>query len=186
LQKPKSNVARIIFGKPNTVSQKTGLEGNKKKRKGRIGKEDASHQKRQKRQESQKEPPSSSSDRMGNWCCAGIEQCRVYARLPTCLPADGQHICTGCTGLLHGSCGELVEATGGEAVIVQKLKADLAKAEEKLEELANQESELKTEIEKLGSDDNTIEEDDDDELFGSKKEKQEYLKRQLSRIQESM
>lgn len=58
-----------------------------------------------------------------------------------------------------------VESRGAEADFVKKLEVNLTSAEEKLEEAAKQESELKMEIEQLGSSD-VMEDDDDDELFG--------------------
>jgi hypothetical protein len=64
---------------------------------------------------------------------------------------------------------ETDEAAGAEAEFVQKLESDLAQAEQKLQEAAKQESEIKTEIEQIGAtDDDAMDEDDDDddELFG--------------------
>ncbi|CAJ1945658.1 unnamed protein product [Cylindrotheca closterium] len=86
-----------------------------------------------------------------------------------------------------------IEARGAEADFVKKLELDLMNAEEKLEEAAKQESQLKTEIEQLDSTD-AVDDDDDDELFGddddndneAKKEKQETLKKHLSTIQALM
>jgi hypothetical protein len=65
---------------------------------------------------------------------------------------------------------ETDEAAGAEAEFIQKLESDLAQAEEKLEEAAKQESEIKTEIDQIGATDDDAmdedEDDDDDELFG--------------------
>jgi transcription elongation factor SPT6 len=68
-------------------------------------------------------------------------------------------------GITRDSQGD--EVTGAEAESVKKLEQDLADANEKLEEIAQQESEIKDEIEKLGPvDDKEDDDDDDDELFG--------------------
>lgn len=58
------------------------------------------------------------------------------------------------------------EATGAEADSVIQLEANLAAAQEKLEESAKQEAEIKEEIEGLGSVEEEKNDDDDDELFG--------------------
>ena len=59
------------------------------------------------------------------------------------------------------------EATGAEVQSLKKLEIDLKLAQEKLDETAKQESDIKVELDELGpADDNAADDDDDDELFG--------------------
>lgn len=72
---------------------------------------------------------------------------------------------------------ETDEATGAEADFVQKLESDLRQADQKLEEAATQESDIKTEIEQVSAkDDNAMDDDDDDdELFGDDDEDVSFM-----------